>query len=231
MKCLLILAFRSIAPVSYDSENFHPLFWMNLSLPAVSNSLTQRGAVCQKQWRVMACTGESSLSLCVLLQTALIKDCTSTTWLRKPMRKFWSWFHSAIARTLIHPHSCCKVEMLPQQLPSPTLLRSARHKWMCTHILSLTVTLYFKLQPCCYSVAVESDSICAAAMWRYTVYCESIFRFVYACCHVSLLMWGFLLGLLSWFQLEFVKRIGRIGMSFLSLIKGKTSKRVFFPKW
>lgn len=90
----------------------------------------------KKQWRVMACLGERSLSSSVLLQTALIKDCaTHTTWLCEPMRKFRSWFHSLITGTLIHPLSCCKVEMLPQQLPSPTLLCSARHRWMCWHIL------------------------------------------------------------------------------------------------
>lgn len=160
------------------------------ALPAVCNSLTQLDAVCQKHWRVMGCLGERSLSSGMLLQTALIEDCTTTaTWLWEPMRKFWSWLHSLITRTLIHPLSCCKVEMLPQQLPSPTLLRSARHRWMCTRILLQNDPLaYFTLQSF-YGVAMHSDSdLCGShltliGMW--TVYCDTLC--MCACCHVCLL--------------------------------------------
>lgn len=138
------------------------------------------------------------LSSSVLLRTALIKDCTTTTtWLWEPMRKFWSWLHSLITRTLIHPLSCCKVEMLPQKLPSPTLLRSARHWWMCTHILLHNDPLaYFTLQSC-YSVAVDSDSDqCGSYVTLIsmcTVYCDSLCIYVYAFCHVFPMMCGFII--------------------------------------
>lgn len=129
------------------------------ALPAVCNSLTRLDAVCQKQGRVMTCLRDRSLSSGVLLQTALITDCTTpTTWLCEPMRKFWSWFHSLITGALIHPLCCCKVEMLPQQLPSPMLLHSARHRWMCVHILLHNDPFSHFILQLCYSVALDSDS-------------------------------------------------------------------------
>lgn len=176
---LFAVASFSIAPVCSHSENFHPLFWMNLSelsLQCVIHLLSEM-LFARIQSRVMGCLGERSLSSSMLLQMAVIKDWTTTaTWLWEPMRKFWSWLHLLIIRTLIHPLSCCKVEMLPQQLPSPTLFRSLRHRWMCVRILLQNDPLAYFILQSCYGVAVDSDShLCGSylmlmRMWTVTLF-------------------------------------------------------------
>lgn len=204
VKCLLIELFVYHFILSSFAQHCTCLFWFRefpstllnesvRALPAVCNSLTRLDAVCQNQGRVMACLGERSLSSGVLLQIALIQDCTAlTTWLWEPIKKFWSWFHSLITRTLIHPLSCCKVEMLPEQLPTPTLLYSARHRWMSAHIrLHNGPLLYFTLNYASVWQWIVTH-IYATAMWcTYTLFYDR----TRTCCLVFLIMWPFILGL------------------------------------
>lgn len=123
-----------LSTVLVQSISIHSLNESVRALPAVCNSLTQPDAACQNQWRIIACSGSEGLSSALRLQMALIKNCTTSTWLLLPVRIFWSSFHSLITRTLVHPLSCCKVEML---LPSPNL--PGEDEWVRTYPYTVTL--------------------------------------------------------------------------------------------
>lgn len=87
---------------------------------------------------------------------------SSTMWLWEPMRKCCCWFHSVMARTLIHPLCCSKAEMLPQLCPSPIQLCSTRHRWMCTHSHTL---MHMPILNCNHTPSWQETVTQTVRMW------------------------------------------------------------------
>lgn len=139
-----------------------PSTFLNESVRAESNSLTQLDAVCQKQWRVMACLGEGEL---IVQRAASNRGLYHHhhVGLCEPMRKSWGWFHSLIHHDIHSPSSLLLQGRDAAPIaPSPTLRRSVRQ--MSVYALSYTMTLMYFTQSC-HSVAMDSDSdLCGSYM-------------------------------------------------------------------
>lgn len=196
--CLLhwsVCLFRDAFIISF-SQYYTCLFWfreflstlLNQSvraLPAVSNSLTRPDDVCQKQWRVMACVGKWSLSSGMLLRTALAEDRAATAmWLWEAYENILELISVTDHQDTHSPSFCCKVEMLLQRFPSPSLLPSARHWWMCTHILLHNDPLALFTLQSSYRVAMNSDSdLCGS-----TVTLVDFIQYTVTVCCIFLIM-------------------------------------------
>lgn len=91
------------------------------ALPAVSNSLTRLDAVCQKTMKSYDPLRGKELRIQRAASNAINKGPYH------PHHVTLGAYEKnlepvSFTDSVIHPLSCCKVEMLPQHLPSPTLL-------------------------------------------------------------------------------------------------------------
>lgn len=119
----------AFAPICSDSENLLALFWMTLRDLAHSLDAKKQWGVIASLWREQLICGPAASNS---INAGLYQHYHASLGAYEEILELLSFTDHQDTRS---PHfSCLKVEMLPQQLPSPTLLGSATHRWMCVHI-------------------------------------------------------------------------------------------------
>lgn len=132
------------------------------ALPAVSNSLTRLDAVCQKTMKSYDPLRGKELRIQRAASNAINKGPYH------PHHVTLGAYEKnlepvSFTDSVIHPLSCCKVEMLPQHLPSPTLLCQTQ-----INVYAHTLTQWpFSVFYTATAWQWIMTQIYAAELWRY----------------------------------------------------------------